>query len=250
MEVHAHSHTERKKFTHYLWEFLMLFLAVFCGFLAENFREQQVEHRLEKEYLKDLVQNLAADTVMINGSLRFAKNIVQGLDSLKQNLYSENVLKNTVLIYRQAFTYCRLVNPRFNDQTITQLRNSGNLRLVKKKEITDKISTYWNAIVTTTMISEKIADHVDFSQQAAYKIFNGKYVKDLDSITDTGFKLYSIDPTAQFLTNDKITLVAYANSLNRLAATISSFYINNMLNDKSQAIELIQLIQKEYYLKN
>ena len=25
MEVHAHSHTERKKWTHYLWEFLMLF---------------------------------------------------------------------------------------------------------------------------------------------------------------------------------------------------------------------------------
>ena len=30
MEVHAHSHTARKKWTHYFWEFLMLFLAVFC----------------------------------------------------------------------------------------------------------------------------------------------------------------------------------------------------------------------------
>ena len=28
MEVHAHTHTERKQWTHYLWEFLMLFLAV------------------------------------------------------------------------------------------------------------------------------------------------------------------------------------------------------------------------------
>jgi hypothetical protein len=43
MEEHAHlhlasveTHIERKKFFHYLWEFLMLFLAVFCGFLAEN----------------------------------------------------------------------------------------------------------------------------------------------------------------------------------------------------------------------
>ena len=36
MEVHHHGHTERKKWTHYLWEFLMLFLAVFAGFLAEN----------------------------------------------------------------------------------------------------------------------------------------------------------------------------------------------------------------------
>ncbi len=30
MEVHHHSHTARKKWTHYFWEFLMLFLAMFC----------------------------------------------------------------------------------------------------------------------------------------------------------------------------------------------------------------------------
>ena len=30
MEVHAHTHTARKKWSHYLWEFLMLLLAVFC----------------------------------------------------------------------------------------------------------------------------------------------------------------------------------------------------------------------------
>ena len=43
MEVHAHTHTSRKKWTHYFWEFLMLFLAVFCGFLAEY----QLEHIIE-----------------------------------------------------------------------------------------------------------------------------------------------------------------------------------------------------------
>jgi len=39
MEVHAHTHiptSREKKWTHYFWEFLMLFLAVFCGFLAET----------------------------------------------------------------------------------------------------------------------------------------------------------------------------------------------------------------------
>ena len=50
MEVHAHSHTPGKKWTHYFWEFLMLFLAVFCGFLAENQREHYVEHKRAKDY--------------------------------------------------------------------------------------------------------------------------------------------------------------------------------------------------------
>jgi hypothetical protein len=34
--VHHHSHTERKKWTILLWEFLMLFLAVTLGFLVET----------------------------------------------------------------------------------------------------------------------------------------------------------------------------------------------------------------------
>ena len=36
---------------HYLFEFLMLFLAVFCGFLAENYRETLVNKEKEHHYL-------------------------------------------------------------------------------------------------------------------------------------------------------------------------------------------------------
>ena len=39
MEVHHHAHTPRKKWTHYFWEFFMLFLAVNCGFFVENQRD-------------------------------------------------------------------------------------------------------------------------------------------------------------------------------------------------------------------
>ena len=66
MEVHAHSHGERKKWTHYLWEFLMLFLAVFCGFLAENQREHMVENKREKEYMQSLMEDLRTDTANLN----------------------------------------------------------------------------------------------------------------------------------------------------------------------------------------
>ena len=44
MEVHAHTHTPRKKWTHYFWEFLMLFLDEFCGLLPGLKRELYIEH--------------------------------------------------------------------------------------------------------------------------------------------------------------------------------------------------------------
>src|SRR5688500_745589 len=66
MEVHHHSHSSRKKWTHYFWEFIMLFLAVFCGFLAENQREHYIEQKREKKYIQNLLHDLARDTVNYN----------------------------------------------------------------------------------------------------------------------------------------------------------------------------------------
>ncbi len=44
MEVHAHTHTARKKWTHYFWEFLMLFLAVFIqtAVIAQKLRARDI----------------------------------------------------------------------------------------------------------------------------------------------------------------------------------------------------------------
>ena len=54
MEVHHHSHSHgNKNWKSYFWEFLMLFLAVFCGFLAEY----QLEHTIEKERATELAKS-------------------------------------------------------------------------------------------------------------------------------------------------------------------------------------------------
>src|SRR3954447_12485199 len=70
MEVH-HSHhpTHKKKWSEYLLEFFMLFLAVFLGFVAENIREKNVEHEREKEYALQLYKELYADSVAFNQKL-------------------------------------------------------------------------------------------------------------------------------------------------------------------------------------
>ena len=62
MEVHHHSHTARKKWTHYFWEFLMLFLAVFCGFLAEYQLEHKIERDRGKQYIRSFYEDLVTDS--------------------------------------------------------------------------------------------------------------------------------------------------------------------------------------------
>src|SRR5574342_530876 len=92
MEVHAHTHTERKKWTHYLWEFFMLFLAVTAGFFVENQREHIVEHKRGQQYIKSFVEDLIIDTARFTHTI----NYYQKLDSMLTPLYScyDSILHN------------------------------------------------------------------------------------------------------------------------------------------------------------
>ena len=66
---------------HYLFEFLMLFLAVFCGFLAENYRETLVNKEKELHYIQNMVVDLKADTTDINFSIYYQQLWSNHLDS-------------------------------------------------------------------------------------------------------------------------------------------------------------------------
>src|SRR5882672_10823030 len=101
MEIH-HPHMEKKKWTHYLWEFLMLFLAVFCGFLAENFREHQVEKNKEREYILSMIEDLKTDTVNINSHTIYRNNRRMQMDSLSGLLRQPGYRNHTGLIYYYA----------------------------------------------------------------------------------------------------------------------------------------------------
>src|SRR5688572_7848350 len=62
MDVHHHGHMHHeKKWKEYLFQFFMLFLAVFCGFLAEYQLEHVIENNREKQFMKTMVEDLEID---------------------------------------------------------------------------------------------------------------------------------------------------------------------------------------------
>ena len=142
MEVHAHSHSPRKKWTHYFWEFLMLFLAVIAGFYAENIREHKVEARRGKEYLRSFHADLKADTANYAGLLDKYNQKSDGLRdfyacylSIRSNQPYNDCL---VDIYYASNAFPDLIN---EDRTMQQLKSSGALRLLSKEDA-DSITIY------------------------------------------------------------------------------------------------------------
>jgi hypothetical protein len=151
MEVHAHTHPStssgtRKKWTHYFWEFLMLFLAVFCGFLAENQREHMIEHRREKQYVRSLYNDLKKDTAFYRRINLYLVRSYMRLDSLIDLINTGKYINEPEAFYRLSLATRFMVYFEYNNSTFEQLKNSGNLRLLRKNGISDSITEYNNLI--------------------------------------------------------------------------------------------------------
>jgi len=142
MEVHHHSHSARKKWTHYFWEFIMLFLAVFCGFMAENIREHNIEQHRAKEFTKSLVHDLQKDTAAINTEKKSAMLYIEVVDSLlKLSKTPLEGLHASEFSFYTRFTYWT-VPVSWNRNTFEQIKNSGSLRYFKNGQLLKKLLEY------------------------------------------------------------------------------------------------------------
>jgi hypothetical protein len=63
-------------------EFLMLFLAVFCGFLAEYQLEHKIEKDKEKQYMQSFIYDLQNDTATLNTGFSLKDQRIRAIDSV------------------------------------------------------------------------------------------------------------------------------------------------------------------------
>ena len=146
MEVHAHTHTSdpdpstssghrgRKKFIHYLWEFIMLFLAVFCGFLAENQREHMIEIRRERQFARELYDEFLADSIAIANKINLRLDKEKDMDYLRNYFKDSSLTALPMEFYPAYTTVMYLVNTYTfepKDGILSQLKSSGSLRYFK-----------------------------------------------------------------------------------------------------------------------
>jgi hypothetical protein len=247
MEVHKHPHhvTHKKKWPEYILEFLMLFLAVFLGFVAENIREHSVEKRIEKEYMHSLIQDLNADIQDINRNLQLGSIVTEKLDSLIYFLNEEDPVKNTQSLYRLAAVAGRIVQVVFTDRTSSQLKNSGNMRLVRNSNLSDSIQSYWTQVRIDEGIADRIQDIQGKSGDIAVQLYSNKYYEKRDPSNPL---VVSVKRNARFISNDLKLFAQLSNRANTRLFVLYN-YLLNLQETKEQAARLIELTKKEYHLK-
>ena len=266
MEVHAHSspspggtHISRKRWTHYLWEFLMLFLAVFCGFLAENQREHMVEHQRAKVYATNLYQELKKDTAGINKIIQDIKITTGKLDSfclLGTKKINNNLTSGMLYYYASYATSINLYASE--NTTIDQLKGSGNLRIMGNN-ISQLINVYGKKL--NGLENEYGLTRPEFAkiEELYFKIFDGYAIQQLlregeaqvrDSVNrrppvrDSVFKLNTP------LINENPAMMKELIGWLAFESLIYQSHIKNFLIPlKQTAAELIESLKKEYHLQ-
>ena len=247
MEVHAHTHTPRKKWTHYLWEFLMLFLAVFCGFLAENQREHMVENRREKEYMQSIIEDLQTDTANLSWQINQGEVVRTRNEILISFINNEQTKDSVGKFYQLNISVGKVISIDFEDRTSSQLKNGGNMRLIRNKTVADSIRGYWGSIKVTETINTRLEELRLKAADVSAQIFHNKYIK----LSDPHFPFrsdISILPGAKLINDDPALLALYSNRRQNFLTALNNCIVN-MESTRAQAVSLIEVIKKEYHIR-
>ena len=247
MEVHAHTHTPRKKWTHYFWEFFMLFLPVTLGFFVENQREHYIEHKREKQFIATLVEDLKSDTAQLNQNIIYRKNRERMVDSLILLLSLPDNRNYGADIYFYARNLSR---PQYffpNDRTLQQLKNSGAMRLIRKLSVSDSIMFYDQSLRYLQLLFTDEIDMRDQYRSHAIKIFNGRIFNEQhDSENIALYKKPQGNPP--LVTYDLQLINEFIVSAQYLKSVIKGIRARQE-NTRNIAERLLVFLQKEYHLK-
>jgi len=221
----------------------MLFLAVFCGFLAENQREHMVENKREKQYMKSMLDDLRTDTSDVTGEILLAKSQLSITDTQmaiinSRNLSEENINK----LYLLHFSG-RLIGPYFEDRTSAQLKNAGGMRLIHQQRAADSLSRYWRSIKLCETMTQLYETYSHDISDVSVRIFDNKYIVE----TDIGEPPSEIKPGARFISDQPELLAEYSNRL-RVKRNLLRFFIHRLELTNRYAVGLMEIIRKEYHL--
>jgi hypothetical protein len=254
MEVHQHSHSHGKKnWKAYFWEFLMLFLAVFCGFLAENQREHMVEHQRELQYMKSLLIDLKKDEADLQMNISKGWITVAYNDSLSLELQKKPLQGREKRIYHFLLLYSTIIDFTYHDKTITQLKNSGGFRMVRNQKVSDALLDYDTYMLKSIELAQGwwTNNLVSTDIRIGYQLFESYRVRKLlDSA------LAHINEMDKVPYPRDLKLLSYDDNIIKQFLNSMSYVLNSDALKYKRAIEafamnksLDSLIKKEYHLK-
>lgn len=234
-----------KSIKSYLFDFFMLFLAVFCGYLAQWQLENSGEHQREKQFVQSLLEDIKKDTSVLNNYISFNQKRLNYCDSLQGYIRLMDNMKESNRFYDYSRELARYMRYISTDRTIQQLKNAGNMRLIKNMNVSNAITDYDNKTKYLNEFDQRLIGEISKFRDLLIETLD---LEDFDSY----------NPQGSFMANNMITKgnpgfikmnSEYVKTYYNQAFTLKTF-LNEVLFSagdlKKDAILLLDLLQEEY----
>jgi len=234
------------KFSKYLLyaigEIILVVIGILIALSINNSNEKKSERKIEQDYLFSLIEDAKTDLSNFDNIIKANELRNKYLDSLEYRCFNYNVKDKKYhpeLMYRYMFSLSRPDFITQTDRTLSQLKNSGGMRLIEDKNIIDAIIKYEESF-------EKL-----YNQQVWYEgalkdlvnagipIFNYKYLS-----PKPGLKIdwETFMKTARLLETDKRLIIQLGNRTNMFNA-ITELYVVFLEAGKQECLKLIDILE-------
>ena len=242
MEVHKHPHhvTHKKKWGEYLLEFIMLFLAVFLGFVAENIREHSVEKNREKQYAKLLLSDLRTDSIyFIKRNLLVEKKLQKHREFYA--LFTGSLTPSDRQIINAFLPVFYTYNLEVTSVTYNQMKASGNLRLIEDEKLIGELQQYYDGLIPKMVTSMNL--HNQYYANTIYPFFLQHFrIQDIDDDADSVSALHPVVINRTSQTNQEMLNIIQNNASDQV-----HLKNRNMPGLIAKNKELIELIETKYH---
>jgi len=260
MEIEVpHNHeAPGKGLKHYFFDFLMLFLAVFCGFLAENIREHRVENERAEVLANNLYKEILVDSIRIQ-QMNEVRKIKESECSYFISYVKDSNLTTLSNHFYRAFSWAFIQTGRIlfepDDGILNQLKHSGELRYFKSAELQEAVGELSVAIANIRARNERAYGMVEmYIRPFTLKYYDFDW---LNALTRNG----EFEFADAMLQNLEVPINGKIPNLNQFdrkeAENIASYYLLMLRSTRmakyskytSVNHRLLEILRKEYHLE-
>jgi len=257
MEIDVPHHEEGKKgWKQYFFDFLMLFLAVFCGFLAENIREGRVEDERAVVLAKNLYKEVLADSIRVQQMIAVRKIKESECTYFIAYVKDSSLTKLSNRFYR-SFSWAFIQTGRIlfepDDGILNQLKNSGELRYFKSAEFQSAVGALSVAIANIRARNDREYGMVEmYIRPFTLKYYDFNWLKELTRDGDLEFTAAMLHQVDVPITGKMPNLETFDR---KEAENIASYYLLMLRSTRmAQYIKythanahILKILRKEYH---
>lgn len=221
-------------------EILLVVIGILIALQVNNWNQKRIERKIERNYISSLIEDAKTDLANINNAIILNEERIKILDSLEYHCYNYDIngKKDAELMmwYIKSLKFPDFITQ--TDRTVSQLKNSGGMRLIKDNTKIDAIIKYEESFERLYNQQIWYEGGIKDLANAGLSIFNYKYLPEFsqNSIRDSFFE------TAKLLRTDTILIIELGN----LASVCNAFtfaYVKFLEDGQKECSELIDILE-------